>query len=271
MQIHPHASVRLALLAALPTALPAAFLVSVLLTATGCASSGSRVEPDRAALQAAIEASQNGDPELAATLADDAAARCAPGEAGLTCSFTTRLVLAQQFSAQGNAEGALSQARSASDLADAHGDAVAQYTARGALAAIAVQAEEIETAESALREARAAIDEVIRQATPAERDVLEQTRRMLQAPQAGIHMLKGDPEAAARSQTEVVRALRRIDPTHRNLPSHLLDLAYMHEAAGDLESAISSLQAAASLAAELGNREIEDEALAAIEALSSPE
>lgn len=246
-------------------------LFPVLLVPLGCASSGSRVDADRAAIDAAIEASRNGDSDLAATLADAASAKCAPGKAGLGCSFTTRLALAQQFAAQGDLEIAVDQARSASDLAHADGDPVVQYTALGALATIAAQAEQVEIAENALERARATIDEIIEQSSPAEREVLVQTRSMLQAPQARILMSKGDPEAAAHSQAEVVRTLQRLDPAHRSLPIELLNLAYMHEAAGDPESAFSALQAAATLAAERGDQAVRDEALAAIEALSSPE
>jgi len=253
-------------------------LLPALLLLQACATSGLRDEPDFPALQSAIEAAARGDAEQAAALADSATARCAPRRAGFACALSSRMILANRFAILGDRSLALSQASSAVSLADEYGDAFAQWPALLLLAAMAAQAEQLEEAEAALvraeaalTQAEAAILEEDEEATPGTRAALEVARSLLQGPQASIYMLKGEPALAAQSQAELVRALQLHDPTHPNLQIELLTLADIHYAAGDTESAILTLEAAAAMAEERGDTTLEREIRDAIERLSESE
>lgn len=246
-------------------------ILIVTLLVQGCASAGLRDKPDQAALQAVAQAVADGDAEQAVTLADAAVADCAPGKGGFSCSLATRMILANQFAQLGLIELAVSHARSASDAADTYGDAFSQYPARALLATMAAQGEQVAEAEAALHGARSALSEMEQQTPSGERESLDAARGMLNGPQARIFLLKGEPARAATSQSMLIETMQRVKPGHPNLPVELLNLADMYNAAGDTESTLDALRRAASLSAEQGNVDLENEALAAIQALSSPE
>ena len=246
-------------------------LFLALLLCQGCASTHGRETPDPVALQAVIEAAASGDAERAVQLADAATAKCAPGQDGVECSLSTRLLLANQFAKRESPALAASQAKLATEIAEASGDPFLRWPAWSLLATTAADAGRLDEAKAALERATSALDEVEQRAAPAERQVLQLARATLNGPQARVYLLEGEPGLAARSQAELVELIQRYKPGHPDLPVEVLNLADMYRSAGDTENALDALRLAVSLSAEQGRPDLENEALAAIEALSSPD
>lgn len=197
-----------------------AWSMVALFVIAGCASIGHREQPDLDAIDRAVETAANGNSEKAIKLADAAVADRGAGREGFDCALSTRVTLAERFTAMEDEQLAVSQARSAVSLADEYGDASSQWPALDLLATTSALANQLDEAD------------------------------------------------AANSQARFIEALRAHQPDHPNLPEELLHLAALYEAASDTQSAVTTLQSAATLAKQLGNTEVEAQARSTLAELS---
>lgn len=241
----------------------------LLVLCLACASAPQRDEPDPETITRAIAAAASGRSEQAAKLADEAARDCGSGKAGFACELAARIVLTSQFSAVGNSQLALSQARAAVELAERHGDAIPLVTTLSILASGAAGAGELEEADRAVARAEATLDSFEREASPEDRASIQPLRATLDGPRAQILYRKGEPAAAARSQARFVETIRERQPNHPSLAIEWLNLAEMYRAASDRENAVSACQSAVVAASEVGNAELEREARAVLASLTA--
>ena len=242
-------------------------MVAVLVSA-GCAAIGHREETDLDAVDRAVQTAAAGNSEKATKLADAAVADCGSGRDGFDCALSTRVTLAQRFTAMEDDQLAVSQARSAVALADEFGDASSQWPALDLLSTTAALAHQLDEADAAHARAEDTLSDLEQQASDEDSKSIELARGTLEGSRALIHLMKGNPAEAASSQARFIEALRAHQPNDPNLPEQLLHLAALYEAAGDTSNAAKSLQSAATLATDLGNTEVEEQARASLDELS---
>lgn len=245
-----------------------AWCMIVLFVIAGCASTGHRQDPDLDAVDRAVQTAAAGNSEKAIKLADAAVADCGPGREGFGCALSTRVTLAERFTAMEDDQLAVSQARAAVALADEYGDASSQWPALDLLATTAALANQLDEADAAHARAEAIVSDLEKQVSGEDLKSIALARGTLEGSRALIHLMKGNPAEAANSQARFIEALRANQPDHPNLPEQLLHLAALYEAAGDTQNAVTTLQSAATLAKELGNTGVEAQARSTLAELS---
>ena len=245
-----------------------AWSMVALFVIAGCASIGHREQPDLDAIDRAVETAANGNSEKAIKLADAAVADCGAGLEGFDCALSTRVTLAERFTAMEDEQLAVSQARSAVSLADEYGDASSQWPALDLLATTSALANQLDEADAAHARAAAIVSDLEKQVSGEDVKSIALARGTLDGSQALIHLMKGNPAEAANSQARFIEALRANQPDHPNLSEELLHLAALYEAAGDTQNAVKTLQSAATLAKELGDTEVEEQARSTLAELS---